>query len=123
MAKKAEKVTFRRGPSATMPQERVSGTLLIENDTGNAFVDDTDETRVQLTDTRKLSREGDTLNPGAKLSLSTEDESVSAEQAGDKFSFTDGQNRQVEFGINGIEGSPEVLSDIVKQVGFVWEAL
>ena len=48
-----ENVVFRRGPSSSIPQQKVPGTLLIETDTGNAFVDDTTENRVQLTDTRK----------------------------------------------------------------------
>jgi len=49
-----------------MPQEKHSGTLLVESDTGNVFVDDSDEVRVQLTDTSKISRHGDKFDNGFK---------------------------------------------------------
>lgn len=60
MAKK-EEVTFRRGPSKTLPSQSVSGTLLIANDTGNVYVDDSNSKRIQLTDTRLIKRTGDTV--------------------------------------------------------------
>lgn len=56
-----EPVTFARGDSKTLPSNKVPGRLLVENDTGNAYVDDTSTTRVQLTDTRKLNKAGDTM--------------------------------------------------------------
>ena len=36
-----EPVTFARGDSKTLPSNKVPGRLLVENDTGNAYVDDT----------------------------------------------------------------------------------
>ena len=57
-----ENVVFRRGPSSSIPEQKVPGTILIETDTGNAFVDDTAENRVQLTDTRLTTRVDDVIS-------------------------------------------------------------
>ena len=56
-----EEVQFRRGPSETLPETIVPGTLLIETDTGNCFVDDTPTSRVQLKDDTKLPLTGGTV--------------------------------------------------------------
>lgn len=64
---KLEDVSFSRGPSDTTPENKVPGRLLVETDTGNVFLDDTKETRVQLTDTSKLSKHGDVLDDGASM--------------------------------------------------------
>lgn len=57
-----ENVIFRRGQSASIPEQKVPGTVLIETDTGNAFVDDTTTSRVQLTDTRLSVRIDDAIS-------------------------------------------------------------
>lgn len=57
-----ENVIFRRGPSASIPEQKVPGTVLIETDTGNAFVDDTTENRIQITDTRLSVRIDDAIS-------------------------------------------------------------
>lgn len=57
-----EEVTFARGTKATMPQAKVPGRLLIATDTGEAYVDDTATSRVQLKDTTKVSKSGDTMS-------------------------------------------------------------
>lgn len=57
-----EKVSFARGTKATMPQAKVPGRLLIATDTGEAYVDDTATSRVQLKDTTKVSKSGDTMS-------------------------------------------------------------
>lgn len=49
-----QKVDFRRGLSSTIPSEIVPGTILIETDTGNMYVDDTETSRVQIKDSTKL---------------------------------------------------------------------
>lgn len=54
----SEKVTFSKGESATLPEDHVAGRLLVETDTGNAFLDTTDSTRIQITDSRKLNSDG-----------------------------------------------------------------
>lgn len=51
-----ESVVFRRGPSSSMPSAKSPGTVLIQTDTGDMFVDDTDSNRVQVTDTRLSTR-------------------------------------------------------------------
>lgn len=56
-----EKVQFRRGLAASIPSQKVPGTLLVETDTGNVYLDDTYSSRVQLTDTGKVSKSGDTM--------------------------------------------------------------
>lgn len=45
-----EKVILRRGPHNSIPQTKVPGTILVETDTGNVFVDDTtaQDGRIQL---------------------------------------------------------------------------
>lgn len=57
-----EEVSFARGTKATMPQDKVPGRLLIATDTGEAYVDDTATSRVQLKDTTKVSKSGDTMS-------------------------------------------------------------
>lgn len=57
-----EEVSFARGTKATMPQNKVPGRLLIATDTGEAYVDDTTTNRVQLKDTTKVSKSGDTMS-------------------------------------------------------------
>ncbi len=43
-----ERVIFRRGTSTTLPSEKVPGTIYITTDTGEMFVDDTTDSRVQV---------------------------------------------------------------------------
>ena len=57
-----EEVSFARGTKATMPQDKVPGRLLIATDTGEAYVDDTTTSRVQLKDTTKVSKSGDSMS-------------------------------------------------------------
>ena len=57
-----EEVSFARGTKSTMPQDKVPGRLLIATDTGEAYVDDTTTNRVQLKDTTKVSKSGDTMS-------------------------------------------------------------
>lgn len=57
-----EEVSFARGTKATIPQDKVPGRLLIATDTGEAYVDDTTTSRVQLKDTTKVSKSGDTMS-------------------------------------------------------------
>lgn len=57
-----EEVSFARGTKSTMPQAKVPGRLLIATDTGEAYVDDTTTSRVQLKDSTKVSKSGDTMN-------------------------------------------------------------
>lgn len=87
MANKTEDVIFRRGPAATMPQEKHSGTLLVESDTGNVFVDDSDEVRVQLTDTSKISRHGDKFDNDVELDFPSETEGKSSKLSSDNINF------------------------------------
>lgn len=57
-----EEVSFARGSKATMPQDKVPGRLLVATDTGEAYVDDTSDSRVQLKDSTKVSKSGDTMS-------------------------------------------------------------
>lgn len=57
-----EEVSFARGTKSTMPEDKVPGRLLIATDTGEAYVDDTTTSRVQLKDTTKVSKSGDTMS-------------------------------------------------------------
>ena len=57
-----EEVSFARGTKSTMPTDKVPGRLLIATDTGEAYVDDTTASRVQLKDTTKVSKSGDTMS-------------------------------------------------------------
>ena len=49
-----EKVVLRRGPHDSIPETKVPGTILVETDTGNVFVDDSTEERIQLKDSTKV---------------------------------------------------------------------
>lgn len=53
-----EKVVLRRGLSSTIPSTKVPGTILIETDTGRAWIDDSASERVQLKDPTKLPLDG-----------------------------------------------------------------
>ena len=63
-----QEVKFNRGLKANIPSEKVPGTLNICTDTGEAFVDDTTEKRVQLKDTTKVSKSGDTMTGNLSMS-------------------------------------------------------
>lgn len=56
-----EEVSFARGSKTTIPQDKVPGRLLVATDTGEAYVDDTSDSRVQLKDSTKVSKSGDTM--------------------------------------------------------------
>ena len=45
-----------------MPNNKVPGRILIATDTGEAYVDDTSTSRVQIQDTTKISKSGDTMS-------------------------------------------------------------
>lgn len=126
MANKTEDVIFRRGPAATMPQEKHSGTLLVESDTGNVFVDDSDEVRVQLTDTSKISRHGDKFENDVELDFPSETEGKSSKLSSDNINFKNGENF-VKFDSNGLDGSEQVIDNIRKKLDvpnhFVWESI
>lgn len=55
-----EVVKLKRGPKATMPAIE-AGSILVATDTGEAYVDDTPEKRVQLKDSTKLPLTGGTM--------------------------------------------------------------
>jgi len=53
-----EKVIFKRGPSSALPTTKVAGTILIDTTTGNAYLDDSSTSRIQLKDSTKLPVNG-----------------------------------------------------------------
>lgn len=55
-----EVVKLKRGPKATMPAIE-AGSILVATDTGEAYVDDTPEKRVQIKDSTKLPTAGGTM--------------------------------------------------------------
>ena len=59
---KNERVRFSRGPSASMPTKLVAGTLLIDTDTGNVYLDDSAFRRIQLKDDTKLPLTGGVID-------------------------------------------------------------
>ena len=59
-----EKVTYSKGLSTNLPEDHIAGRLLFETDTGNVYLDTTDESRIQITDTRKLNTDGSTAVTG-----------------------------------------------------------
>ena len=63
-----EEVSFARGKKSTMPSNKVPGRLLIATDTGEAYVDDTTTSRVQLKDSTKVSKSGDTMTGPINMS-------------------------------------------------------
>lgn len=62
-----EDVVFRRGPASTMPSNLVPGTLLVQTDTHDVFLDDTATSRIQLGDSTKLPLTGGTLTGNLNL--------------------------------------------------------
>lgn len=50
---KGERVQFKRGPSSSLPSLIEPGSYLVETDTGNMYVDNSTNDRIQITDTRK----------------------------------------------------------------------
>ena len=61
MPESTQKVKFKRGQSVTMPSDLEAGSLLVQVDTGDIFLDNTDSDRIQLGDSRKLSLFGGTM--------------------------------------------------------------
>lgn len=57
MPESTQKVKFKRGQSGTMPSVE-AGSLLVQVDTGDIFLDNTQSDRIQLGDSRKLSLSG-----------------------------------------------------------------
>lgn len=57
-----QKVEFWRGAHSSIPIDPLPGRLLVEEDTGNVFLDVDISSRKQLTDTDKLSRSGDSTS-------------------------------------------------------------
>ena len=56
-----EKVLFSRGPRATMPDTRVPGTIYVTTDTGEMFLDDTADSRIQIIPLAITNDEIDTI--------------------------------------------------------------
>lgn len=61
MPESTQKVKFKRGQSGTMPSDLEAGSLLVQVDTGDMFLDNTQSDRIQLGDSRKLSLSGGTM--------------------------------------------------------------
>lgn len=61
MPESTQKVKFKRGQSGTMPSDLEAGSFLVQIDTGDIFLDNTDSDRIQLGDSRKLSLSGGTM--------------------------------------------------------------
>lgn len=61
MPESTQKVKFKRGQSGTMPSDLEAGSLLVQVNTGDIFLDNTDSDRIQLGDSRKLSLSGGTM--------------------------------------------------------------
>ena len=61
MPESTQKVKFKRGQSGTMPSDLEAGSLLVQVDTGDIFLDNTQSDRIQLGDSRKLSLSGGTM--------------------------------------------------------------
>lgn len=61
MPESTQKVKFKRGQSGTMPADLEAGSLLVQTDTGDIFLDNTDSDRIQLGDSRKLALSGGTM--------------------------------------------------------------
>lgn len=61
MPSSAQEVKFKRGQSGTMPADLGAGSLLVQTDTGDIFLDNTDSDRIQLGDSRKLALSGGTM--------------------------------------------------------------
>ena len=63
MSERVEKVSFWRGKHASRPNDGIPGRILVEEDTGDCFLEfkslgDTEIQRIQLTDTRKFNISG-----------------------------------------------------------------
>lgn len=61
MPESIQKVKFKRGQSGTMPSDLEAGSLLVQVDTGDIFLDNTESDRIQLGDSRKLPLSGGTM--------------------------------------------------------------
>lgn len=59
-----QNVVFTKGLSASMPSQIVPGTVLVQVDTGNMFLDNDESTRVQIKDNTKLPLTGGDISGG-----------------------------------------------------------
>ena len=84
-----EKVLFSRGPRATMPSNKVPGTIYITTDTGEMFVDDTDTSRIQVgpspADVRSLGVSGASVGQVPTVKAVNENGVPTAWEAVDKW--------------------------------------
>ena len=99
---------------------------VIAYNTGNVFVDDSDEVRVQLTDTSKISRHGDKFDNDVELDFPSETAGKSSKLSSDNINFKNGENF-AKFDSNGLDGSEQVIDNIRKKLDvpnhFVWESI
>lgn len=56
-----QEVRFARGTAASMPQDKLPGRLLVQTNSGDMFLDNTEDQRIQLGDGRKLPLSGGTM--------------------------------------------------------------
>lgn len=61
MPESIQRVKFKRGQSGAMPSDIEAGSLLVQVDTGDIFLDNTESDRIQLGDSRKLPLSGGTM--------------------------------------------------------------
>ena len=56
-----EIVKFRKGIAANLPSEKTAGQILVETDTGTMYVDESNNSRVQIQDNSKVQKTGDNM--------------------------------------------------------------
>lgn len=68
----SQEVRFQKGPANTMPTTLIPGTISIQTDLGNIFLDVDNSTRIQLKDNTKLSLTGGTITGNIKVTTSSD---------------------------------------------------
>ena len=56
-----DQVSWKKGLSNDLPQEKNPGTILVATDTGDMYIDDTEASRIQIKDNTKLPLSGGTI--------------------------------------------------------------
>lgn len=107
-----QEVKFKRGPSSTLPSQKDPGAFLIETDTGNMYLDDTAESRIQITDTSKLSKSGDSMTGPLNMSNNSITNVKSPENTQDAANkqYVDSAVQTVSDTVAGLDGTYLALS-------------
>lgn len=104
MPSEKQEVRFRKGPGATLPQDIVAGTLLVNIDDGTVYLDINDIQRIQLTGKRELA-------PGEDFSTTDSDGNRVVIDGSSVTIYNEDGNKLFSVSVNGVEMSDFIIQE------------